>query len=400
MILTKPRKTLATCCGVHAIHDGISDIMYVLLPALQQSFGLSLTEVGLVRGAHRAGLAIFQLPAGLLAERLGERSLLVIGTAIAGLAFVALGYSDSFFGLLFLLFLVGMGSAAQHPLSSSIISTVYPGGGRRAALGTYAFAGDVGKCGIAGGLGLLLFTGIEWREPVIVLGSVAFFTAVVVLLSLISVEVGGRPDTPPEHREKSKELGWGIREPIGFSALCGIMIVDNCTRNGFLTFAAFLLIQEKGVDPGTAGMVVPIILIGGMWGKLACGFLSERIGIIRTVVLTEIGTAAGILAMILAEGMAAFFVLPLLGIALNGTSPVLQGTVGDLVDRQRQSRAFGLFFTISASCGIAAPLGFGILSDLVSVSVTMFVITGLVFLTLPLCLVLRPILQTTIAAAE
>ena len=133
MILTKPRKTLATCCGVHAIHDGISDIMYVLLPALQQSFGLSLTEVGLVRGAHRAGLAIFQLPAGLLAERLGERSLLVIGTAIAGLAFVALGYSDSFFGLLFLLFLVGMGSAAQHPLSSSIISTVYPGGGRRAA---------------------------------------------------------------------------------------------------------------------------------------------------------------------------------------------------------------------------------------------------------------------------
>ena len=104
--------------------------------------------------------------------------------------------------------------------------------------------------------------------------------------------------------------------------------------------------------------------------------------------------------MILAEGMAAFFVLPLLGIALNGTSPVLQGTVGDLVDRERQSRAFGLFFTISASCGIAAPLGFGILSDLVSVSVTMFVITGLVFLTLPLCLVLRPILQTTTAAAE
>ena len=187
---------------------------------------------------------------------------------------------------------------------------------------------------------------------------------------------------------------------MGFSALCGIMIVDNCTRNGFLTFAAFLLIQEKGVDPGTAGMVVPIILIGGMWGKLACGFLSERIGIIRTVVLTEIGTATGILAMILAEGMAAFFVLPLLGIALNGTSPVLQGTVGDLVDRERQSRAFGLFFTISASCGIAAPLGFGILSDLVSVSVTMFVITGLVFLTLPLCLVLRPILQTTTAAAE
>lgn len=400
MILTKARKTLATCCGVHVVHDGISDIMYVLLPALQQSFGLSLAEVGLVRGAHRAGLALFQLPAGILSERLGERSLLALGTAVAGFAFLALGYSDTFLGLLFLLFLVGMGSAAQHPLSSSIISTVYPGSGRRAALGAYAFAGDVGKCGIAGGLGLLLFTGLEWREPIAIIGAITVFTAVVVFLSLLTVGAGGRPDRRIEHREKSGDLGWGIREPIGFSALCGIMVVDNCTRNGFLTFAAFLLIQDKGVDPGSAALVVPIILIGGMWGKLACGFLSERIGIIRTVVLTELGTVAGIIAIVLLDGMAAFFVLPLLGIVLNGTSPVLQGTVGDLVERERQSRAFGLFFSISASCGIAAPLGFGVLSDLISVSATMYVIAGLVFLTLPLCLILRPVLISTAAAAE
>ena len=340
MVLNKPRKTLATCCGIHVVHDGISDIMYVLLPTLQQSFGLSLTEVGLVRGAHRAGLALFQLPAGLVSEQLGERGLLALGTAIAGFSFLALGYSNSFMGLLLLLFLVGIGSAAQHPLSSSIISNTYPGNGRRAALATYAFAGDVGKCGIAGGLGLLLFTGIEWRQPAILLGSATVITAVVVFFLLISLQAGGPPEKLPENREKLKDLGWGIQEPIGFLALCGIMIIDNCTRNGFLTFAAFLLIQDKGVDPATAALVVPIILIGGMWGKLACGFLSERIGIIRTVVLTEIGTAVGIIAMIMAEGMTSFFILPLLGIALNGTSPVLQGTVGDLVDHKRQSRAF------------------------------------------------------------
>ena len=40
---------------------------------------------------------------------------------------------------------------------------------------------------------------------------------------------------------------------MGFLALCGIMIVDNCTRNGFLTFAAFLLIQEKGLIPAQPG---------------------------------------------------------------------------------------------------------------------------------------------------
>ena len=63
MIFSAERKTLAACCGVHAIHDGLSHIMYVLLPVLAGSFGLSYTEVGLVRGAHRAAMAMFQLPA-------------------------------------------------------------------------------------------------------------------------------------------------------------------------------------------------------------------------------------------------------------------------------------------------------------------------------------------------
>lgn len=399
MVFNKARKTLATCCGVHAIHDGLSDIMYVLLPALANSFGLSLTEVGFIRGAHRAGLTLFQLPAGLLSERMGERILLVLGTAIAGFAYILLGFSSSFLGLLFILFFVGMGSAAQHPLSSSIISTAFAGGGRRGALGTYAFAGDVGKCGIAGGLGYLLYLGLDWRAPVVSLGVFAVLTAIIVLVSLYLLQAGNKPERTSAQKAKTAKLGWGIREPVGFSALCGILIVDNCARNGFLTFVAFFLI-DKGVGTGAASMAVPAILIGGMWGKLACGFLSERLGVIRTVIFTELGTAAGIVALVFADADIAFFILPLLGVALNGTSPVLQGTIGDLVDGERQSRAFGLFFSISAGCGMLAPIGFGFLGDFADIPTTMFVISGIVFLVLPLCLILGPILQASADPAE
>jgi len=124
------------------------------------------------------------------------------------------------------------------------------------------------------------------------------------------------------------------------------------------------------------------------------------LGIIRTVILTEIGTAIGIVAMILVEGEMAFLILPILGIFLNGTSSVLQGTIGDLVESDRQSRAFGLFFTVSAACGIAAPLTFGFMGDVVGIQATMFVISGIVFLTLPLCLVLGPILRAAASPAE
>ena len=208
MILTKPRKTLATCCGVHAIHDGISDIMYVLLPALQQSFGLSLTEVGLVRGAHRAGLAIFQLPAGLLAERLGERSLLVIGTAIADWL-----CSTRVFRQFSACFSCFSSSEWEAPRSIHLVPRSFRPCirvARRARLGHTLSPAMLGNAASRGPWSLTFYgnrlAGTGHRP-----GSVAFFTAVVVLLSLISVEVGGRPDTPPAYREKSKSWAGEFR---------------------------------------------------------------------------------------------------------------------------------------------------------------------------------------------
>ena len=85
--------TLGTCCGVHILHDGLVDMLYALLPLLREAFGLSYAEVALIRAANKAAMAMFQIPAGLLAERVGERLPLALGTAIAGLGFIGLGFS-------------------------------------------------------------------------------------------------------------------------------------------------------------------------------------------------------------------------------------------------------------------------------------------------------------------
>ena len=135
---------------------------------------------------------------------------------------------------------------------------------------------------------------------------------------------------------------------------------------------------------------IAALLIGGMAGKLACGFLAERIGVIRTVIITEVATAAGILLVLVLPNVAAFALLPLLGIALSGTSSVLYGTIGDLVESDRQSRAFGLFYTLLSACGIAAPLAYGMVGDWIGVESALAIAAGLALLTLPLTLVLRP----------
>src|SRR3546814_17850373 len=111
------RITRRTTSANHALNDGLSDILYVLLPLLAETFNLSLAQIGLIRAAHKTALASFQIPAGLLAERLGERTLLATGTAITGLAFIGLGFSTGFAALLMLLFVAGFGGAFQHPLA-------------------------------------------------------------------------------------------------------------------------------------------------------------------------------------------------------------------------------------------------------------------------------------------
>jgi FSR family fosmidomycin resistance protein-like MFS transporter len=107
-------------------------------------------------------------------------------------------------------------------------------------------------------------------------------------------------------------------------------------------------------------------------------------------VLTEIATGVGILLVVMLPLGWALTLLPLVGLALNGTSSVLYGTVGDFVDATRRSRAFGLFYTLGIGAGALSPVAFGLLSDHSGIETTLLVLGGVAFLTLPLCLVLRP----------
>jgi len=62
---------MAVACGAHALHDGFTDLLYVLLPLWQAEFGLGYAEVGVLRALYAGSMAGFQLPAGALAGRFG-----------------------------------------------------------------------------------------------------------------------------------------------------------------------------------------------------------------------------------------------------------------------------------------------------------------------------------------
>lgn len=85
------RRSLLAGCSAHAVHDGLTDVIYVLLPLWQAQFGLSLAQVGLLRGAYSGMMAGFQLLASRAARRFGRERLLVGGTLLAGVAYLVAG---------------------------------------------------------------------------------------------------------------------------------------------------------------------------------------------------------------------------------------------------------------------------------------------------------------------
>ena len=90
------RRALGVACGAHALHDGYTDLIYVLLPVWQAEFGLSYAEVGLLRGAFAGAMAAFQIPAAWLSERVGAATMLAAGTALSAAAFLLVGTAAGF----------------------------------------------------------------------------------------------------------------------------------------------------------------------------------------------------------------------------------------------------------------------------------------------------------------
>jgi MFS family permease len=385
----RPRAVLTTTSGAHFLHDGFSDVLYVLLPLWAAEFQLTFAQVGFIRTIYTGGMAIFQIPAGFLAERWGERGLLAAGTAVTALGFIAAGGVGGFVGLLAALLLAGLGSGVQHPLASSLVSKAYETGRRRAALGTYNVSGDLGKVAVPFVVALAAGV-IGWRWASAAYGVVGLVGAFVLLAVLARLGAGGaEPPARAAAEASSGGNGWGIRDRRGFTALSAIGMIDNATRTGFLTFLPFAL-MAKGATVATVGTAFAVLFAGGAVGKYACGQLAERLGVIRTVVVTETATALGIAVVLVSPLPVAFAALLPIGIALNGTSSVLYGTVADLVHPERRARAYGLYYTVTIAASAASPSVYGVLSDLAGVTATLVAVAALVLATIPLCLVLSP----------
>ncbi len=256
-----------------------------------------------------------------------------------------------FAGLCGGLVIAGIGSSLQHPRASSLVAASF-GKSARGPLGLYNFAGDIRQSPVSGDPRVaadrhgLAFSrqhhGIHRpRDSHSATGRTAS---------------AGRIGTGRRARRRQ------IKSGKGFGLLFSIGVLDTSTRMGYLLFLPFLL-NSRGATQPMIGVGLAVLFIGGALGKATCGWLGEHLGLVWTVITTELATALLIAATVVLLLRRLMAVLPLLGIALNGTSSVLYGTVPDLAPRGDVGRGFALFYTGTIGAGGLAPIAYGAIAD-------------------------------------
>src|SRR5580698_9286184 len=206
------RRAASITSVTHALHDGYTDLIYIMLPLWQVEFGLDYAALGILRSVFVGAMACLQIPAGLVSERVGAAGVLAAGTALAGFGYVLAGASSGFTTLLVALFVGGLGASTQHPVASALIARAFSGPRSLTALGTYNFAGDLGKMTLPAMLSLMLLA-MAWRPALAILGCLGFILAAIIFVVTPRYEHESTADPKAETKIAADQP----RRPFAFS---------------------------------------------------------------------------------------------------------------------------------------------------------------------------------------
>ena len=388
-----PRRVLAFASVTHVWSDLFFALLVPLLPAIKEDLGLSFAEVGLLRSLFTGATAVLQIPAGILAESVGEFWLLILGNVWVSLGLIGMALSPVFIVLLVASFIGGLGGGTQHPLGSSMVSRTYEERGRSTAVGTVNFAGDIGK--MLAPLLALIAIPFGWRAALWVVGISGLLFMALSIPARRLVDIGRPVASGPK---ESTEDGSGAQMG-GFVLLSVVGFLDSATRGASLVFLPFVM-DAKGMGAGQISLLLIVLFAGGAAGKYVVGWLGDRFSAVSLIWGTKGLTGLLLGLSLVAPPIAMAPLVAVLGVGLNGTSSALYASVADLVPARRRARLYGFFYTTNEGGTVLAPLVYGIIADLYNLSITMVLMGLATMLILPVSLSLRKHLSPSMTPSK
>ncbi len=343
----------------HFLNDGYVNYVPGILPALIVADHIPLALAGSVVLALQGVTSLAQPLVGLWADRRGGRAFIWMGLALSAVGASAVGLAHHLPMLLGLLLLTGVGNTVFHP--QALAAATSAGGGRGMRLSAFLVGAEVGR-------GL-------WPVAVGALVAWAGLRAVplIALPALIAVPtLALRAPVLPAHAARGADHLRGRLAPaatlVGFSGLRAAAVF------GLSTFAPILWTSRGGSLVGGASLLSAMLLVGVV-GNLAGGWIADRFGHRLPLLLTSLAGAALIPLLGLASGPWAFVVMGLSGVVLFAGFPLTMLAAHDLFPESR-SMASGLVLGGGNAVGAFAVFALGPLAAAVGIPATLWVLAA------------------------
>ncbi len=343
----------------HFGHHLLTALPGPLLPSIRTEFGLNYTQSSIVTTSFALSGGASQLPSGWLADRINPVILLAIGTLGVAVGGILVGVSSTYMMLIIFMIVMGLMTGGYHPASTPMILSSVEPKMRGRALGLHLLGGNssffVAPL-IAGGI-MAIWPAWGWHGPFIIL---AIPTAIFGLIFYIYLtRRGGRghvetarkraaAEKPPQQGYKRRLIAYLVQMVLGGGA--------GMSVNAFL---ALYMTDVLNTSDSEAAMLMSIMFIPGIiGGTVIGGWISDRIGTIRVIIVTSIFSGLIIFGLKSATlGFGFYAVLFTMGLIMAVRMPVTEVFIMSQTPSRHRSTIYGVYyFTMQYTGAIFAPV--------------------------------------------
>lgn len=379
--VARPRVVGSITLG-HGANEFFSIAFPPIIPILVSDLGISYAQAGFLLTVFFVMYSVFQLPAGLVGDRIRKKRMLVVGLAVMSGGILLASLAPDYTVLLVAQAIAGIGGSTFHPTGMALISDVETTDTEGKAMGVFGFGGVIGTIAspvVIGGVAVL----VNWR---IALGIAAVLGIVVTVLFIPLFRDPGMHQTKDSVQRPDGGRSPTIRERISaFKAVVDLHLTWGIVVLFFATFFLSLetralhgfttayIAAETGGSTSIGNLVFFALLVGAGLASLWAGSLADRfergtiggLAAIATAVLVGatifVARILGDLSVGLSLGILGVWFF-LIGIAVYACFPVKNALISEQSQREFSGSFFGVMQTASAIGSALGPAVFGVLA--------------------------------------
>jgi MFS family permease len=358
-----------------------------VVPLIIDDFGVSNTAVGVALSGMWFAYGFSQFPSGVLADRFGERRVILVavgGTTAMSLLLAAVPVFPAF---VLAAVLLGLAAGLHYAVATTLLSRTFDDLGT--AVGLHSLGGP-----LAGLVAPVAATWVGFRygwRPGVSLAAVVGVPVFVLFARRVRPTEPRRPDQPMSERLRLAPLVELIGRPEILVPLA-VATLGTYVAQGVISFLPTFLVEFRGLSPAAAGAVFSGFFVVRAGAQVGLGRLSDRAGRDASIAAAFLGGSLGLGGLValpdlvrlpLAAGLPAVpqtaglgVVVFLAGLGSSFFSAIDPRFMDALGDAERGA-GFGLIRTVYTVIGSAGSVGVGLVADLYGWGTSFLVIAGL-----------------------